>query len=49
MGADVVTVPFKVIEQLVKPAERTDDNKLVLLPHISLQPIEVEKIKEFID
>jgi len=38
-----------MIEQLVEPAERTDDNKLVLLPHISLQPIEVEKIKEFIE
>ena len=38
-----------LIEQLVEPAERTDDNKVVLLPHISLQPIEVERIKEFIE
>ncbi len=38
-----------MIEQLVEPAGRADDNKLVLLPHISLTPIEVEKIKEFIE
>ncbi len=38
-----------MIEQLVTPAVAVDDNKLVLLPHISLQPIEVEKIKEFIE
>jgi nitrogenase molybdenum-iron protein NifN len=37
-----------LIEQLVVPAEDFDDNKLVLLPHVSLTPIEVEKIKEFI-
>ena len=38
-----------LIEQLVEPAQKTDDNKLVLLPQISLTPIEVEKIKEFIE
>lgn len=38
-----------LIEQLVESTERIDDNKLILLPHISLQPIEVEKIKEFIE
>jgi len=38
-----------LIEQLINPARETDDNKLVLLPHVSLQPIEVEKIKEFIE
>ena len=38
-----------MIEQLVEPAMAADDNKLVLLPHISLTPIEVEKIKEFIE
>jgi nitrogenase molybdenum-iron protein NifN len=38
-----------LIEQLINPAQETDDNKLVLLPHVSLQPIEVEKIKEFIE
>lgn len=38
-----------IIEQLVEPATQVDDNKLVLLPHVSLQPIEVEKIKEFIE
>lgn len=38
-----------LIEQLVEPATRVDDNKLVLLPHVSLTPIEVEKIKELIE
>lgn len=38
-----------IIEQMVEPSESTNDNKLVLLPHVSLQPIEVEKIKEFIE
>ncbi|WP_020677902.1 nitrogenase iron-molybdenum cofactor biosynthesis protein NifN [Geopsychrobacter electrodiphilus] len=38
-----------MIEQLVAPATRVNDNKLVLLPHVSLQPIEVEKIKDFIE
>lgn len=38
-----------MIEQLIEPAEYINDNKLVLLPHVSLQPIEVEKIREFIE
>lgn len=38
-----------IIEQLVEPSECVDDNKVVLLPHVSLQPVEVEKIKEFIE
>jgi nitrogenase molybdenum-iron protein NifN len=38
-----------LIEQLAEPAAMTNDNKLVLLPHVSLQPIEVEKIKEFVE
>ena len=38
-----------LIEQLVAPTETLNDNKLVLLPHVSLQPIEVEKIKDFIE
>ena len=38
-----------IVEQLVEPSKRVDDNKLVLLPHVSLQPVEVEKIKEFIE
>jgi nitrogenase molybdenum-iron protein NifN len=38
-----------LIEQLVEPSKKADDNKLVLLPHVSLTPIEVEKIKEFIE
>jgi len=37
-----------MIEQLVTARDEVDDNKLVLLPHVSLTPIEVEKIKEFI-
>ncbi|NCO50858.1 MAG: nitrogenase iron-molybdenum cofactor biosynthesis protein NifN [Deltaproteobacteria bacterium] len=38
-----------LIEQLVEPARIVNDNKLVLLPHISLTPLEVEKIKDFIE
>lgn len=38
-----------IVEQLVEPREVVNDNKLALLPHVSLQPIEVEKIKEFIE
>ncbi|MDH3997503.1 MAG: nitrogenase iron-molybdenum cofactor biosynthesis protein NifN [Desulfuromonadales bacterium] len=38
-----------MIEQLAAPSEGVNDNKLVLLPHVSLQPIEVEKIKQFIE
>jgi nitrogenase molybdenum-iron protein NifN len=37
-----------MIEQLVEPRDRVDQRKVVILPHGSLQPIEVEKIKEFI-
>jgi len=36
-----------MIEQLVEPTEAIDDDKLVLLPHVSLTPIEVEKVKDF--
>ena len=38
-----------IIEQMVSPAAQVDDNKLILLPHVSLQPIEVEEIKQFIE
>jgi len=38
-----------LIEQLVAPVETVNDNKLVLLPHVSLQPIEVEKLKGLIE
>ncbi|ORJ58757.1 nitrogenase iron-molybdenum cofactor biosynthesis protein NifN [Geothermobacter hydrogeniphilus] len=38
-----------LIEQLVAPAATVNDNKLVLLPHVSLTPIEVERIKELIE
>jgi nitrogenase molybdenum-iron protein NifN len=37
-----------LIEQLTETAAKADDNKVVLLPHVSLQPLEVEKIKAFI-
>lgn len=37
-----------MIEQLVEATEVVDDGRVVLLPHVSLTPIEVEKIKEFI-
>jgi len=38
-----------LVEQLAEPAEQVNDTKLVLLPHVSLQPIEVEKIKQLIE
>lgn len=34
-----------MIEQLSEPASILKPNKLVLLPHVSIQPIEIEKIK----
>lgn len=34
-----------IIEQLVEPREKAKAKKVVILPHVSLQPIEVEKIK----
>ncbi|MFO7983691.1 MAG: nitrogenase iron-molybdenum cofactor biosynthesis protein NifN [Desulfuromonadales bacterium] len=37
-----------MIEQLVEPTETIDDDTVLILPHASLTPIEVEKIKEFI-
>lgn len=37
-----------LIEQLVEPATATRADKAVLLPHVSMTPIEVEKLKEFI-
>ncbi len=37
-----------LIEQLVAPCQQGRRNKVVLLPHVSLTPIEVEKLKEFI-
>jgi nitrogenase molybdenum-iron protein alpha/beta subunit len=37
-----------MIEQLVATANRYPTGKAVLLPHVGLQPIEVERIKEFI-
>ncbi len=37
-----------LIEQLTAPTSRIDKNKLVILPHVGMQPIEVEKVKDFI-
>jgi nitrogenase molybdenum-iron protein NifN len=37
-----------LIEQLVEEQQGINSKKVVLLPHVSLQPIEVEKIKDFI-
>ncbi|KIH77329.1 nitrogenase molybdenum-iron protein NifN [Geoalkalibacter ferrihydriticus] len=37
-----------LIRQLVRPTTEIKPGKLVLLPHVGLQPIEVEKIKDFI-
>lgn len=37
-----------LIQQLTQETEEIDDNKVVLLPHVSMQPIEVEKVKDFI-
>lgn len=37
-----------LIQQLTQETEVIDDNKVILLPHVSMQPIEVEKVKEFI-
>ena len=37
-----------MIEQLVEPTETIDDDRVLLLPHVSLTPVEVEKIKEFV-
>ena len=37
-----------LIEQLVEPSRVSDRRKVIVLPHVSLQAIEVEKVKEFI-
>ncbi len=37
-----------LIEQLVESCDGVDDNRAVILPHVSLTPIEVEKIKTFV-
>lgn len=37
-----------MIEQLVEERSETRADKVVLLPHVSMQPIEVEKLKDFI-
>lgn len=37
-----------IIEQLVEPRSEIRADKVVLLPHVSMQPIEVEKVKDFI-
>lgn len=37
-----------IIEQLVEGRSEVRADKVVLLPHVSMQPIEVEKLKDFI-
>jgi nitrogenase molybdenum-iron protein NifN len=37
-----------LIEQLTEPADAIDSRKAVLLPHVSMTPLEVEKVKTFI-
>lgn len=36
-----------LIEQHTKESNETKPNRLLILPHVSMQPIEVEKVKEF--
>ncbi|MTW21558.1 nitrogenase iron-molybdenum cofactor biosynthesis protein NifN [Allochromatium palmeri] len=38
-----------LIDQLTAPGDRIDAQKLVLVPHVSMQPIEVEKLRELIE
>ncbi len=38
-----------LIEQLTEPCETVDGKKIVLVPHVSMGPIEVENIKEFVE
>jgi len=38
-----------LIQQLTEPTEQIDAQKMVLVPHVSMGPIEVEKIKEFME
>lgn len=37
-----------MIEQLTLPSDKVNPGKVVILPHVNLQPIEVEKLKDFI-
>jgi len=37
-----------LIEQHTKETQKINANKVLILPHVSMQPIEVEKIKEFV-
>ncbi len=37
-----------IIEQLVVAKETVDKKKVVILPHVNLQPIEVEKLKDMV-
>ncbi|NWF65922.1 MAG: nitrogenase iron-molybdenum cofactor biosynthesis protein NifN [Campylobacterales bacterium] len=43
------TVVSSLIEQLVVPKSVTIDNKIVVIPNVNMQPIEVEKVKEFLE
>ncbi|MBK1721092.1 nitrogenase iron-molybdenum cofactor biosynthesis protein NifN [Thiocystis violacea] len=38
-----------LIDQLTAPCDRVEAQKIVLVPNVSLQPIEVEKLRDFIE
>ncbi|MBN1959124.1 MAG: nitrogenase iron-molybdenum cofactor biosynthesis protein NifN [Desulfuromonadales bacterium] len=38
-----------LIAQLTRARDDIDDSKIALLPHVSLQPLEVEKIRDFVE
>ncbi|MGB5447064.1 MAG: nitrogenase iron-molybdenum cofactor biosynthesis protein NifN [Psychromonas sp.] len=38
-----------LIKQMIEPVEQINSKKALLLPHVSLQPIEVEKIKDMLE
>ena len=38
-----------LMKQMIEPLEHVNHTKALLLPHVSLQPIEVEKIKELLE
>jgi nitrogenase molybdenum-iron protein NifN len=39
----------EIIEQLIKPSSELQTQKAVLIPHVSLTPLEIERIKEQIE
>lgn len=37
------------MKQMIEPCDQVNQTKALLLPHVSMQPIEVEKIKELLE